>query len=88
VRVALRLPDGEGAEATALEGQLLRIVSPRPFAPGEPLRFTASLPGGDVDIEGKSTGSRRRSDAAFDVALRLVNLRREHRERLAAELGA
>ena len=79
--IPLRLAGGEDAELVSLEGIQAAI-----FAPGAPIAFEAVLEDGPVALEGKSHGSKRRGDGRFDVRLRMINLRREDRERLAALL--
>lgn len=81
--IPLRLATGEDAELLSLEGVQAALVSPRAFAPGAPIAFDALLGDGPVALEGKSHGSRRRGDGRFDVSLRMINLRREDRERLS-----
>jgi hypothetical protein len=80
--VALRLSDGEFAEGVDLEGEKFALVSPRAFAPGAPVEMTAELAEGELQLVGKSLGSKRRSDGRFDVRVRLINLRREQRQQL------
>lgn len=84
--IPLRLSTGEEAELVSLDGIRAALVSPRAFAPGAPLSFEALLEGDPVGLEGRSHGSRKRPDGRFDVQLRLVNLRRAHRLRLASAL--
>ncbi len=73
---------GEGT-AISLDGEILRVVSPRAFAPGAPVEFTVEA----MHLRAKSRGSRRRDDGSFDVRLRLVDLRRDDRGRLEQLLG-
>jgi len=84
--VSADLPGGERGEVMGLEGERMLVVSPRAFAPGAPLRLVLHLPDGELAVEGRTVGSRRRPDQAFDVRLRLVNVKRADRERLAALL--
>ena len=76
------------AFAGASAGGILTVVSERAYAPGEPARATVELSDGALEIEGKSIGSKRRPDGTFDVRFRLLNLRREARERLERALAA
>ncbi len=85
MRIALGDLSGE---ALRLEGEVLSLVLPRAFAPGAPLSFTAELEGEEVALSGKTFGSKKREDGRFDVRVRMTNLRRVDRERLAAALGA
>jgi len=85
VTVALRI-GGEEGRAERLDGERLHVVSPRAFAPGSPVSLVVVLGGGEVPLEGRSQGAKRREDGSFDVHVRLINLRRTDRERLAAAL--
>jgi hypothetical protein len=83
----LHLESGQEAEAQSLDGNVLTLRSPRAFAPGSPIRFTATLGEGvDRFFEGRTIGSRRADDEVFEVRMRFVNLRRRDREALAAHL--
>jgi len=84
--VKIRLESGEEAEALTFDGALLTLLSPRAFAPGAPIRFTATTEGDVRNFEGRAIGSKRVDDAGFEVRLRFVNLRREERELLAHRL--
>ena len=81
----LRLESGQDAVGLAFDGNLMTLTSPVAFAPGSPIRFTASGEHGQRNFEGRALGSKRVQGAEFEVRLRLVNLRREDRELL---LGA
>ncbi|MBW1759951.1 MAG: hypothetical protein JRG67_05785 [Deltaproteobacteria bacterium] len=83
----LRLDTGEDAEARTFDGALLTLLSPRPFAPGAPIRFTATSEGDLRSFEGRVLGSKRVDDAHFEVRMRFVNLRRHDREILADRVG-
>lgn len=82
----LELDDGESGEAGRLDGEVLEAVLPRAFAPGAPVRFEVQIGGETIPVQGKTIGSKRRDDGRFDVRLRLINLRREHREALRSAL--
>jgi hypothetical protein len=84
--VRLRFGAGGQGHAELLTGDRLHVVSEVPFAPGSPVSCTAPLADGELDLEGRSQGSKRRDDGRFDVRLRLINLRRADRERLALAL--
>lgn len=80
---------GADGEAASFDGEFLVALLSRAFAPGTPLTGTLTLEGGEIAIEGRATGSRRQPDGRFEVRARLINLRREVRERLvAASRGA
>ena len=85
----VRLETGERAEAQRFDGASLTLRSPRAFAPGSPIRFSLTDDGEaeSRSFEGRTIGSKRVDDTHFEVRLRLVNLRREHRELLARKLG-
>jgi len=78
------LPNGEPGRALGYAGGVLRLVCEQAHPPGEPLALTLRLDSGELALQGKSAGCKRRADAGFDVALRLHSLRREQREQLAA----
>ena len=81
----LRLATGEEGEATAIDGNLLTLLSPRAFAPGAPICFS-TLGEAERSFEGRTIGSKRLEDGRFEVRMRFVNLRREDREVLLREL--
>lgn len=82
----LRVADAEG-ELLAVEGEWATIVSVKAFAPGQPLQFELEDGAGRFSIGGKAQGSKRLEDGRFRVKMRLVNLRRDHRERMLALHG-
>ena len=77
---------GEEAEATAIDGNLLTLLSPRAFAPGAPIRFSTVDFEVERSLEGRTLGSKRVDAGHFEVRMRFVNLRREDRELLLQEL--
>lgn len=83
----LRLDSGEEADARTFDGAVLTVLSPRAFAPGAPIRFSATTDGEARSFEGRAIGSKRVDNVHFEVRLRLVNLRRADREVLVARLG-
>ena len=83
----LRLESGEEALATKFDGNILMLLSPRAFAPGSPIRLTATSDSGERNLEGRVLGSRRVRDQQFEVRIRFVNLRRATRELLVENLG-
>ena len=85
--VKVRLDSGEEAEARAFDGALLTLWSPRAFAPGAPILFTATTEGDTRNFEGRALGSKRVAEVQFEVRMRFVNLRREDRELLEQTLG-
>lgn len=87
-RLPARLdPDGAPAALVAFDGHVLRVVSPRAYAPGAPVSLATRMPdGSEHGLEGRTIGSRRQADGRFEVRLRLVNLRRATRLALAAAL--
>jgi hypothetical protein len=80
------LETGEEAEAVAFDGNLLKLRSPRAFAPGAPIRFktTEDEP---RSLEGRTIGSKRVDDRCFEIRMRFVNLRRNDRELLLRKLA-
>jgi hypothetical protein len=77
--IAVRIGGGEG-ELVGYAKNVLELVAPMAFAPGQPARFEV----GELALEGRSLGSRRREDGRFVVRFRLISLRREDREKLEA----
>lgn len=84
----VRLESGEDAEARHFDGNLLTMSSPRAFAPGSPIRFTATTDDDVRSFEGRAIGSKRADEARFEVRMRFVNLRREDRELLLSACPA
>jgi hypothetical protein len=80
--VRLALSGGEG-ELVSHDGDRASLVSPTAFAPGQPLTFDALLDDGPLALEARTLGSKKREDGRFDVRVRLINLSRDRRERLA-----
>jgi hypothetical protein len=74
--------EGAVGQAMSFEGELLVARLSRAFAPGTPVKGTITLPDGDIPIEGRAIGSKRTTDGTFEVRARVINLRRETRERL------
>lgn len=74
---------GEGL-ALAMAGEIITLSLPRAFAPGAPFRGAVVLDDREITLEGRTVGSRKTPSGAFEVRVRLVNLRREDRLRLAA----
>jgi len=75
----IRLEGGEDAEARTFDGSQLTFLSPRAFAPGAPIRFTATAGGAVRAFEGRAIGSKRIDEVRFEVRMRFVNLRRDDR---------
>lgn len=70
--------------ATSFDGEFFVAIVSKPFAPGTPFHGSVTLGGESIAIEGRATGSKKTAEGAFEVRARLVNLRKEDRERLAA----
>ena len=71
---------GEPGELVSFTGEFLVTISAVPLAPGTPTSIEVE----DMLLRGKSQGSKRMEDGRFRVRFRLINLRREHRDRLRA----
>jgi hypothetical protein len=84
----IRLQTGELAEARAIDGNLLTLLSPRAFAPGSPIGFSAIFDDGERAFEGRTIESKRLGDQRFEVRMRFVNLRRHDRELLLRGMGS
>jgi hypothetical protein len=80
---AITLEGGGAGELSRVDGEVLHAVLDRPLAPGTPVRLRVEAEDGAViPIQGKTVRSQKREDGHFDVRMRLINLRREHRDRL------
>ena len=78
--IEVMLPSGDRAKAVDWKGDVLSLICPNAFAPGQPVELKAQTAGGEpIGLIGKSGGSKKRADGAFDVKLRLHSLRREQR---------
>jgi hypothetical protein len=77
IRIAGDLP---GA-ITSVADLLLTLRAPKAFPPGQPLQF--ALANSAVQLQARAIGSKRAGEA-FEVRVRLINLRRETREALEA----
>lgn len=85
VEIEVTLPSGVKAKAVEWKPDVLSLICPNAFAPGQPVELKAQGEGGTVfALIGKSGGSKKRDDGAFDVKLRLHSLRREQRAWLDA----
>ncbi|MBM4359868.1 MAG: hypothetical protein FJ096_17330 [Deltaproteobacteria bacterium] len=76
--------EGGSAELTRVDGERFTILATLSAAPGTPLR--AVIEGTSEALELKVARCIRRSDAAFEVEGRLVNLTRVQRSILAQRL--
>lgn len=83
----VRLDSGEEATALRYAEGIMALRSPRAFAPGSPIGLSFVVDGATRALEGRTVGSKRLDDTAFEVRFRLVNLRKADRETLVAELG-
>lgn len=80
VEIEVVLPSGALAKAVEWKPDVLSLICPNAFAPGQPVELKAQTAGGEpIALIGKSGGSKKRADGAFDVKLRLHSLRREQR---------
>jgi hypothetical protein len=84
--LAIAFGDGSDGYVASFEGTVLLAVGERAYAPGRPLELVLKLDGGDARVRAKAIGSKRREDGAFDVRVRLVDLRKDDRARLVAAL--
>jgi hypothetical protein len=80
---AARIDGGGEGRALTMAGEIITLSLPRAFAPGAPFRGTVVVPEREIAIEGRTVGSKKTADGAFEVRVRLVNLRREDRLRLS-----
>ncbi len=80
---AVRVEGGGEGQALSVAGEVITLTLPRAFAPGAPFRGAVLLEEREIALEGRTVGSRKTPDGTFEVRVRLVNLRREDRLRLA-----
>jgi hypothetical protein len=79
VSYPVEVSDGARGALVGYANERVELLLDRPFPPGRPLVFTASLPTGPLTLQGKAQGSKRRDEALFAVQLKLTSLRREDR---------
>jgi hypothetical protein len=81
----LKITLAEGTQALAVNyaENVLHLVCVAAYPPGKPLTLRADTGVELLDLQGKSAGSKLRTDGRYDVKLRLVSLRRD--ERIALE---
>jgi hypothetical protein len=70
---------------TNVDDLLVTLRAPKAFPPGQPLQFKLAESG--LELEARAIGSKR-VDEAFEVRVRLFNLRREAREAFEAAWSA
>jgi hypothetical protein len=83
VSFGARTSSGEALSLIAFDGRHFRFVSPRPFAPGQPLNVVVEV-GSGYSLELKSLGSVRHGPHQFEVRARATTLSRSAREALLA----
>jgi hypothetical protein len=83
VSFAARTSSGEALSLSGFDGKQFRFVSPRAFAPGQPLNVSVEV-GSGFWLELKSLGSARQADGSFVVRARATTLSRPAREALLA----
>ena len=79
--------EGKG-ELVSFTRDQLHAIGPVPYAPGTPIRLNVALTEVSIPIEAKCGGSKRREDGRFDLTLRVINMRRLHREAIMAAFEA
>ena len=84
--VTLRVAEEARGEAVRLERDRLLVCVPVPWAPGQPVRFTVSLPARELALHGRCQRVRRLADGRYEAWVRLVGLRRPEREALGDAL--
>jgi hypothetical protein len=77
---------GHSLELVGFDGKLFTFVSPRAFAPGQPLVVELALGVGHT-LELKSIGSKKRDDGRFEVRARASTLTKAARDALASVFG-
>lgn len=79
--VPIRIEGDVAGEITNVADLLVTLRGPKAFPPGQPLKFELAESG--LELQARAIGSKRVDDA-FEVRVRLINLRRELREALEA----
>jgi hypothetical protein len=87
VSLTARAASGETLLLVAFDGKHFRFVSPRAFAPGQPLHVRLDLSDG-LFLELKSLGSVRLAEGQFELRARATTLGRSAREALLARFGS
>lgn len=80
--IDVRFSGGFSGHFVAWTGEHLVVASPAAFAPGAPIHLTLAMPDGELSVELRSMGSKKREDGLFDVRGRTINLKRQDKERL------
>jgi hypothetical protein len=85
--VPVAIEGGLPGAVTKIADLIVTLRSPKAFPPGQPLEFVLTQSG--VRLQARSIGSKRLPESdAFELRVRLINLRRETREALAAAWAA
>ena len=84
VPIPMRIEGELTGSATACDGNVLSAVSPKAFPPGRPIELLLLPESGELKLSARAIGSKKRDDGSFELRVRLVNLRRQARERLDA----
>ena len=80
--ISATIDDTHEASVLSCDGQVLCAICSVAFPPGRPLELELRLPEQEVTLVGRCIGTKKRTDGAFDLRMRLTNLRRETRETL------
>jgi hypothetical protein len=86
--IPLRIGNDLNGTAVAYDGARLSFVAPKAFPPGQPLQLSLTLDAGELALQARSLGSKRRDDQRFDVQARLVSVNRTTREALQRAFSA
>jgi hypothetical protein len=82
VAVYFKISTGEQGTVRDFEEPLMTLLSPKAFAPGQPLALTLIADDSQLVLQGKTIGSKREPDDRYVVRVRVVNLRRTDRNLL------
>ncbi|HEX7478981.1 MAG TPA: hypothetical protein VF331_14340 [Polyangiales bacterium] len=80
--IPTRIESEWSGTTTACDGHVLWAVSPKAFPPGQPVELVLLLDDGELELATRAIGSKKRDDGHFELRVRLVNLRKQARERL------
>lgn len=85
-KVAVKFARGETGHVIAWDGGTLTVTSPSAYAPGAPTQVVVVFDDGEVTVETRTKDSKRTPEGHYNVRLRVINLRREDREKIATLL--
>ena len=86
--IAASFARGETGHLVSWDGETMILNASAAYAPGSPIEASLSLQDGPLRVEGRTKDSKRDAIGAFNVRVRIINLRREDKARLLAALAS